>query len=99
MLLERKLKAVAAWAIARRKRMLTLGTRVQEVLSRVFSMNWNRACESTLFVVHRAWILEIVLVSAATTFFALLWWHSGIISTPISQYIQSIWAILRGLSR
>src|SRR5208282_4714258 len=74
--------------------MLILRNEVQEALNRAFSRNWKRVGESTFFVVHRAWILEIVFLLVATTFFALLWWHSGITSTPIGQYIQSIWAIL-----
>ena len=65
----------------------------KRVMSRLTSC-WGWVCHVASYVMHRAWILEIAFLSTAASFFALLWWSSGIADTPVSQYIQTTWAIL-----
>ncbi len=55
---------------------------------------WDWVCHFATYVMHRAWLLEIAFLLCAASFFALLWWTSRIADTPVSQYIQTTWAIL-----
>jgi hypothetical protein len=68
--------------------------KARECLNRGLEMGPRRARDAIHYLAHRAWVLEIALFSVSAGFFTLLWWHSGIAKTPVSQYIQTTWAIL-----